>query len=366
MESHDVVIIGGGQAGLALGHQLANRGTAFVIVDAGGGAGDSWRARWDSLRPFTPAGLDALPGLAFPGDPDRLPTKDEVADYLAEYNARFDLPVRWRTRVRRLTTAGDAYVLETSDGALTARQVVIATGPFRRPWRPGVARQLDESVHQVHSSAYQSPDELPDGPVLVVGGGNSGLQIAAELAATRPTTLSVGSRHPYLPQRVAGRNVFRWARPLGLMSISRSSPLGRYLRRQKEVVVGLTPRRLRRRPGVSLTSRIVACLGVSVISAGGSVHRPRSVIWATGYVPDFDWVDLPVVDADGWIGQERGYTASPGLYTLGVPWQRTNASALITGVGSDAVLLAQEISADAGRTAVRQRPGATSYGEGRP
>lgn len=347
METYDVIVVGGGQAGLALGRELLGRGLSFLIVDAGDGPGSSWRGRWDSLRLFTPARLNSLPGLPFPGDPDRLSGKDAVADYLADYAVRFHLPVRWRTRVRRLTGDPGRYVLHTSGGTVTAPQVVIATGPFQRPWLPPAAGRLGDAVYQIHASAYRNPEQLPYGPALVVGGGNSGLQIADELSRTRLTTLAVGSRHPYLPERIAGRSVFRWLDRLGLMAIGRSSRLGVYLRRQEEVIVGLTPKKLRRRRGIPLTGRVVACTNEALITGDGTVLRPRSVVWATGYVPDFSWVELPVVAEDGWIRQDRGRTELAGLYTLGLPWQRSSSSALLAGVGRDAALLAHHVAAHA-------------------
>ncbi|MGH3321058.1 MAG: flavin-containing monooxygenase [Streptosporangiaceae bacterium] len=345
--TYDVVVVGGGQAGLGFGHELAARGVSFLIVDAGKGPGASWRTRWDSLRLFTPAGLSALPGLPFPGPPEHLPTKDEVADYLAAYHSNFDLPVRWRTPVHRLAAGGEGYVLQTPCETLTARAVVVATGPFQRPRLPRAARSLDDEVCQVHSSAYRRPDQLPDGPALVVGGGNSGLQIADELARTRPVTLALGSRHPFLPERVAGHSVFSWLDRLGLTRISRGSLLGRYLRRHEEVIVGDSPRLLARRRGVRLVGHVVATRDVALVATDGSVHRPRAVVWATGYVPDFSWVDLPVVAEDGWIRQEAGRTALPGLFTVGLPWQRTNGSALLGWVGGDAARLTDDVAAHA-------------------
>lgn len=345
----DIVVVGGGQAGLALGRELALRGTDFLIVDAGASPGRSWRARWDSLRLFTPAAYSALPGLPFPGPPEALPTKEQVADYLAAYYAHFALPIRWNAPVRRLARgdpgSGARYAVDTPTEVLTADHVVVATGPFQTPWRPSAATQLDESVYQVHAAGYRNPGQLPEGPALVVGSGNSGVQIADEIARTRPTTLACGRRQPYLPQRIAGRSAFWWGTRLRLMTTTRGSVMGRLLRRRGEPLVGNSPSRLRRQ-GVSLTGRVIAAAGDTLHTADGRTHRPRAVVWATGYAPDFSWVDLPVLDCHGRIRQRDGITELPGLYTLGMVWQRINGSALLGWIGHDAAYLADIIVAN--------------------
>lgn len=363
-DSHlDVIVVGGGQAGLALGHELTRRDVPFLIVDAAAEPGASWRDRWDSLRLFTPTALNSLPGLPFPGHPEAFPTKDQVADYLVAYRTHFDLPVRWNTPVRYLGAAGrqrGSYVLHTPDGALTTSQVVLATGAYQLPWRPPAARGLGGTVHQIHASEYRNPDCLPDGPVVVAGSGNSGLQLADELSRSRPATLACGHRRRYLPQRIAGRSVFRWSDRLGFMNVTPHSALGRLPRRRGDPVVGDTPGRLARRRGVTLTGRIVSAGGGRLYADDGSVHRPRSVVWATGYALDFSWVGLPVVAPDGWIYQRCGRTTLPGLYTLGLPWQCTNASELIGWVGRDAAHIADAISRQRG-AAFGCRPAAAGW-----
>src|SRR4029450_9399444 len=207
--SFDVVVIGGSQAGLAVGYHLARRGLRFVILDAGPEIGLVWRSRWDSLTLFTPAQYSGLPGKAFPLPKDTYPSKDDAASYLHSYVSAFDLPVRLNAKVTSLTQRNGAYVVATADAEFTASQVVVATGPFQVPFIPPVAGDLDETVFQIHSAGYRNPAQLPQaGHVLVVGGGNSGFQIAEELAATREVDLSVGKRVPSLPQRLLGRDLF--------------------------------------------------------------------------------------------------------------------------------------------------------------
>src|SRR4051812_27887741 len=178
----DVVVVGGGQAGLAIGYQLAKQGTNFTILEAAAEPAAAWRNRWNSLKLFTSARYDSLPGMQFPGDPDRYPTRDEVADYLVDYAREFGLPVELNSRVRAVRRNNGGYVVELDDRTYEAQQVVIATGPFQTPSVPRIAEDLGDHVVQIHSTAYRSPASLPDGRVLVVGGGNTGFQIAQELS----------------------------------------------------------------------------------------------------------------------------------------------------------------------------------------
>lgn len=346
----EVLVVGAGQAGLAIAAELTRRDIPFVSVDGAGEIASTWRSRWNSLRLFTPRRFSALPGLPLHEDPEGFPGKDEIADYLGDYHDRLRIPVHLRTPVVRLTSADPSagsgrFRADTPAGPTVARQVVVATGPFQRPRIPRFAAGIDRGIRQVHASAYRNPDDLPDGPAMVVGGGNSGIQIAAELARDRPVTLAVGARHPYLPDRVAGRSVFAWLDRVGAMSTPVDSLGGRVLRHlgSREPLIGETAGRLRRRHGVRLIGRIVDTVDGRLVGEDGSSHRPHSVVWANGYAPDFSWIDLPVIGADGSIRHHCGKTDLPGLYTLGMPWQRTRGSALLGWVGRDAAVLAADL-----------------------
>jgi putative flavoprotein involved in K+ transport len=216
----DVAVVGGSQAGLAMAWHLAQRGLRFVVLEAAPELGYVWRSRWDSLTLFTPAQYDALPGMAFPAPADTYPTKEPVADYLQAYAAAFALPVRLNARVTDLRRVGDAFEVHTAEESIRTRQVVVATGPFQVAFVPPAAAKLDASVTQRHSADYRNPQALPEGPVLVVGGGNSGFQIAEELAATRQVDLSIATRYPMLSQRMAGRDLFWWLTRLGLLRMT--------------------------------------------------------------------------------------------------------------------------------------------------
>jgi putative flavoprotein involved in K+ transport len=343
----EVVIVGAGQAGLALGHHLSRQRRRFVILDAASEPAASWRGRWDSLTLFTPVRYDSLPGLPFPGDPETYPGRDAVVDYLTAYAEHFDLPVRLDSEVKAVRRHGDGYLVQLADATYVADQVVVATGPFQVPFVPAIADGLGDDVVQLHSADYRRPDALPAGPVLVVGGGNTGFQIAAELAGAREVHLAIGSRQTPLPQRLLGRDLFRWLEAARIMRIPVGSRLGRRLE-QRDTLIGSTTRSLRRR-GVRLHGRATAAAGSEVTFADGDTTAVGTVIWATGYRLDHSWVDVPVFDdATGRIRHDRGVTDSPGLYTLGLPWQHTRGSALLGWVKDDAAYIADQIDRRAG------------------
>jgi putative flavoprotein involved in K+ transport len=343
-QRRDTVVVGGGQAGLAIGYFLAQQGRDFTILEAAGEPAAAWRERWDSLKLFTPARHDALPGLAFPGDPDRYPSRDEVAAYLADYARQFDLPVELNSRVNAIRRLDETYVVELDDRIYEAEQVVIATGPFQVPFVPPIAEQLGDGVVQMHSTAYRSPESMPEGRVLVVGGGNTGFQIAEELSASREVHLSIGSRQTPLPQRILGRDLFWYLEATGLIRKTTESRIGRRLS-GRDTLIGSTPRRLRRRHGVKLHGRAVAAAGSSVRFADDSQLDVAAVVWATGFRTDHSWIDAPVFDQAGRLQHQRGVTASPGLYFVGLSWQHTRGSALLGWIKDDAEYIAEKVAA---------------------
>jgi putative flavoprotein involved in K+ transport len=341
----DVVVVGGSQAGLAIAWHLQRQGLHFVVLEAGPEVGHVWRSRWDSLKLFTPAQYDALPGMAFPAPADTYPTKDPVADYLQAYAQAFDLPVRLNARVTRLSKTDVGFEVRTADAIYRAGQVVVATGPFQVPFVPPMAAKLDPSVTQVHSADYRNPQALPEGPVLVVGGGNSGFQIAEELAATRTVDLSIDTRYPMLPQRLAGRDLFWWLTRLGLLKVTVTSRPGRRMSR-RDFVIGTNRRRLERKR-VRFRPRLVDADRQTVRFADHRLLEDVGVVvWATGYRPDYGWIHIPGVVSEGQVVHRRGVAEVPGLYFLGLSWQHTRGSALLGFVNDDATFLADRIQAD--------------------
>ena len=343
-DDYEVVVIGAGQAGLAMGYYLARQGRRFIILERGDSIAPAWHERWNSLTLFTPRRYSSLPGLPFPGDPDGYPTRDEVIAYLERYAESFELPVELNSNVRRLSRQDGRFVLELDGRTITADQVVVTTGPFQTPYVPKLAEELDPDVWQAHSTGYRRPSDLPEGTVVVVGGGNTGFQIAKELSATHKIILSVRSRQKPLPQRFAGRDLFWWLTKTGLIHKTVDSRLGQRLK-DRDTLIGSSPRELRRRYGVELKPRAIRASGRTVTFEGGSEAEVDAVIWATGYRPDYSWIDLPILDSNGRLRHGRGVTDVPGLYFLGLTWQHTRGSALIGWVKDDAQFVTERIAA---------------------
>ena len=345
MERFDTIVIGAGQAGLAVGHHLAERAMDFVILDGASRLGETWRKRWDSLRLFTPAGYSGLPGMHFPAPAFHFPDKDEVAEYLTRYANHFDLPVKLDSQVLSLDRDGHRFVLRTRSHVLEADTVVVATGAFQRPRIPGIADRLASNIRQLHSSEYRNPLELPDGPVLVVGAGNSGAQIALELARGRKVWLA-GRNTGHLPRRLLGRDVFDWIWPV-LSRASTNTRLGRRLRERTrnagDRLIGI--------PETVLTEAGVVRLGRLTSERSGlpeceaRVVDARVIIWCTGFEPDYRWINLPVLGADGYPRHRRGIALDvDGLYFAGLRFQHRLTSSLIGGVGEDAAFVAAQVA----------------------
>jgi putative flavoprotein involved in K+ transport len=346
VERFDTLVVGAGQAGLAVGHQLAGHDADFAILSNESRVGDNWRRRWDSLRLFTPASHSGLPGMPFPAPPAHLPDKEEVADYLERYAERFDLPVRPDTSVDALGWDGTRYVLSARGARLEADNVIVATGPFQRPRVPDVAARLDGGIHQLHSSEYRNPWMLPDGPVLVVGAGNSGAQIALELARFRKVWLA-GRDTGHLPRRLLGRDLFDWVWPVATRATA-DTRLGRRMRartlRSGDALIGIPEQELAS-AGVVRVGRLEAERGGLPV-CGTEVLEPRVIVWCTGFAPDYSWIDLPfpVLDATGHPRHARGVSLdAPGLYFVGLRFQHRLTSSLIGGVGADAAFVAAHV-----------------------
>jgi len=338
----DVVVAGAGQAGLAIGHFLSRQNRRFMIFERADSIGAAWQTRWESLTLFTPRRYDSLPGLPFPGDPDGYPGRDEVIGYLQRYAEEFSLPVELDSEVRRLGAEDGRFLVEVDGRTVTANNVVVATGPFQTPFIPELAARLDSDVVQMHSTGYRNPSDLPEGLVLVVGGGNTGFQIAKELSATRRVHLSVGSRQTALPQRILGRDLFWWLTKARILNTTVETRLGQRLS-TRETLIGSRPGELEGRYGVGVKPRAVGASGRTITFSDNATLDVDAVVWATGYRPDYSWVELPVFDRDGRLRHRRGVTDQPGLYFLGLTWQYTRGSALLGWVKDDAAFIAEQL-----------------------
>jgi putative flavoprotein involved in K+ transport len=346
-EQFDVIVIGGGQAGLATGYHLAKRGLEFVIIEGGARIGDPWRKRWDSLRLFTPAQHDGLPGMAFPAEPGYYPTKDEMAGYLEAYAERLNLPVRLSTAVDGLERDGGRYVVTAGEQQMEAANVVVATGAYQTPRVPGFAPELDPAIVQVHAGAYRNPAQLQVGPVLVVGAGNSGAEIALETAAAGHPTLLSG-RHPgHVPSFVyrGGGHAFWW---FASRVLSVDTPIGRRVRRRALIhggpLIRVEPKDITA-AGIERVPRVAGtCAGQPQLEEDGRVLDIANVVWSTGFAYDFSWIRIPVAADDGLPTHQRGVVPSePGLYFVGLPFLHSLTSALVGGVGRDAEYVAEHI-----------------------
>jgi len=350
IERHETVIVGGGQAGLSVAYHLTRQGRSCVVLDASERIGDSWRTRWDSLRLYSPAFRDGLPGMPFPAPAGTYPTKDEMGDYLEAYAAHFELPVR-SGAAATLTKEDGRYVASTANEVVEADNVVVATGVFRKPYTPEFAGELDPRVTQLHSNGYRNLSQLQDGPVLVVGASHSGADIAYEASASHRVILS-GTDTGQIPVPIEsrrGRLGFRLLVFAGTHVLNVDTPMGRRMRphvrhgggpllryRRQDLLGAGVERVLARTAGVQ---------GGRPVLEDGRVLDVANVIWCTGFRPDFSWMHFPFeLGDDGYPVQYRGVAASaPGLYFVGLPFLHSFASMLVAGAGRDAERVARHI-----------------------
>lgn len=351
MHDYDVIVIGGGQAGLSIGYYLQQRGHRFVILEKSERVGTSWRERYDSLVLFTPRSFNDLPGLPFPGQRSGLPDKNEVAHYLELYAHHFQLPIELGVEVIRLeetdSPGSPGFRVHTQERILLARSVVIATGPFHEPYWPDLHKNADKDVVQWHTATYRNEQQLSDGPVLVVGGGNSGVQIAIELTGKHPVFLSMGQSRTFLPLTILGKTIFTYMRKLGILTAPVSSWLGKLYHSLPDPIFGYRKelQKLLRTGKLTLSSRTVSLSGHVATFADGRTATVSNIIWATGYRLRYKWVEVPgILDDQGRPVHNRGISPTPGIFFLGLPWQYNRQSALLGGAGHDAHFLVNEIT----------------------
>jgi putative flavoprotein involved in K+ transport len=353
VERIETVVIGAGQAGLSTGYHLARRGLPFVILEAKGRIGDAWRERWDSLRLFTPARFNGLDGMQYPAPAYYFPTREEMADYLEAYAEWFELPVRTGVGVDRLARQSGQFVLTAGDRRFVADNVVVAMADYQRPTAPSFAADLNADIVQLHSFDYRNPDQLRDGPVLIVGAGNSGAEIAKELAPGHTVFMSGrDTGHlPFRPDSFAGRHgmVRMLLRVLFHHVLTVSTPIGRKARsailHKGGPLIRVQPADLAR-AGVERVPRTARTQDGLPVLEDGRVLDVANVVWCTGYTPGFDWIDLPVFgEGDTADPEHRSgiVDSTPGLYFVGLHFLHALSSAMIHGVGRDANRVAAAI-----------------------
>jgi putative flavoprotein involved in K+ transport len=347
----ETIVVGGGQAGLSVGYQLARRGLPFVIVDAGDRVGDSWRGRWDSLRLFTPARYDGLAGMRFPARRHSYPTKEAMADYLEAYATRFELPVRLGVDVDRVARNGSGFVVTAGERRFLADNVVVAIGSWQRPQVPAYAAALKRCVVQLHSSAYRNAEQLQDGDVLVVGAGNSGAEIALDAARSGRQVWLSGRDVGHIPIRIESFAA-RFVLPLSLRGLfhhvlTTRTPMGR--RKRPEVFAHGLPL-VRTKPedlagaGIERVPRVIGVRDGLPELEDGRVLDVANVLWCTGFAPGLDWLDIPGIAHDDPVTQRGVVPGQPGLYFVGLLFLYSVSSAMIHGLARDAGHVAKHIA----------------------
>ncbi|MFS0592766.1 NAD(P)/FAD-dependent oxidoreductase [Cytobacillus horneckiae] len=339
---YDTIVIGAGQAGLAAGYYLKQLRQKFLILDKAAEIGESWKERYDSLVLFTPRRYNSLPGLPFNGENHGFPTKDEVAVYLKSYVGIFKLPIQLKSEVVHVSKVNGVFLIITNHNEYQAKNLIIAAGPFQTPKIPSISRNISSAIFQLHSSQYKNLKQLTAGNVLVVGGGNSGAQIAVELSKERTTYLAHSKKLRYFPLIFQKKSIFWWFEKIGILHAKNHSLLGRLIQRKGDPIFGLQLKDAIKQNEVVLKKRVVNGKQNVVIFEDGSMLEVNNIIWATGFEFILPWLKIEgVLNEKGEIVHRRGVSNVTGLYFVGLQWQYRRGSALLQGVGYDAKFIAE-------------------------
>lgn len=341
---YQTIIIGAGQAGLSMGYYLKEMNQSFLILDKSQAIGDGWRNRYDSLVLFTPRMYSSLPGLQLGGNPHEFPEKDEIVQYLKRYAESFQLPVQLQTEVRRVWKEQNHFYIQTKDQEYESENVIIASGPFQVPNIPAFARSISPEIIQMHSSEYKNPADLIEGNVLVVGGGNSGAQIAVELSNERETYLSVSQKMKFLPLTIGNKSIFWWFDKLGLLKAPSHSWIAKKIQASGDPIFGSSLKKALASGTVIQKSRAVDGKDTIIRFQDQKTLDVQNIIWSTGFNLDYSWLEVKgALNDEGRPFHQRGVTQIEGFYFLGLPWQYRRGSALLHGVGEDAKYIAEHI-----------------------
>lgn len=338
----DYVVIGGAQAGLAMAYHLKQMNKKFIVLDGENEIGASWLNRWDSLKLFTPTEYNHLPGLDFDAPKNHYPSKFEVADYFKTYVDKFEIPVKLNTLVTSVKKKEKTFCVEHKDGVIETKNVIVATGPFHIPYTPPCHVKASDSILQMHSNYYKGTDQLQDGDALVVGGGDSGYQILNELSkdSKRKVYFSGDTTVKSLPQNILGKTLWWWFTVVGFLSYNKYSWIGKKINSSTQPVIGTDVKGILARENVFPVGRTKDALKDKIFFESKNVSTIKNIIWATGYRPNFSWIEGLELDADSYPKNYRGVSNIKGLYFMGLPWMYTRGSATLGGVSKDASYLA--------------------------
>ena len=341
----DTIIIGVGQSGLAMAYYLKKINRNFLVLDGDKEIGGAWLKRWDSLKLFTPTEFNHLPGMHFPCPKGYYPNKFEVAQYLKDYVKEFDFNIKLKQVVFAIEKENDVFRVECQNDIFYSKEVVVATGPFHIPFTPSFSKNIPKEIKQLHSKEYRNPSQLQKGTVCVVGGGDSGVQIAKELANQNFEVILASDQNNFrsLPQSILGKTLWWWFEKTGLLSVKVNSKLGKFLSHQMQPVIGTNVKALLAKENVTKAGRAIG-FNNNTLEFKDYKSSVKNIIWATGYKPDFSMLKFDqLLDKNGYPKQERGICSQPGLYFIGLPWMYTRGSATLGGVGKDAAFIAERM-----------------------
>lgn len=340
----DFIVIGGGQAGLSIAYYLKKQNQDFLVVDANAETGAPWLKRWDSLKLFTPSEFNNLPGFPFPHKKGHYASKYEVADYLKKYVSTFDIPVRYNEKIIALKKEDNHFVLYSEDHVYKAKQVIVSTGPFHTPFIPPCHSKISESIFQIHSEHYKNTNQLQKGNTLVVGAGDSGVQILKDISETKRTVYFSGSTDiSTLPQEILGKTLWWWFKKIGFLTVTKYSWIGKKLVTGRQPVIGTDVKNLFKKPNIHCVGRTLDADKNDIVFEKETLSSIKNIIWATGFKPNFNWIENEQMDANNYPKNYRGVSTIKGLYYLGLPWLHTRGSATLGGVKKDAEYLSQYI-----------------------
>ncbi|MDP2540932.1 potassium transporter Trk [Tenacibaculum discolor] len=343
----DFVIIGGAQAGLSMAYHLKKMEKSFIVVDGEEEIGASWLNRWDSLKLFTPTEYNHLPGLKFNAPKGHYPSKYEVSDYFKSYVKKFDIPVQLNTLVTSVKKSVKGFHVIYNEGEILAKNIIVATGPFHIPYTPPCHTKLSDEVLQMHSNYYKNSKQLQEGDVLVVGGGDSGYQILDEISKDKKSKtvyFSGDTKVKTLPQQFLGKTLWWWFTLIGFLKFNKYSWIGKKISTSLQPVIGTDVKEILSRENVVTVGRTKDALDNEVVFENKKVTSIKNIIWATGYRPNFKWIEGLELDSDNYPKNYRGVSNIEGLYFIGLPWMYTRGSATLGGVSKDASYLADIIS----------------------